>query len=129
MVTPRERKTAWQRAKRAQAAIAAGRIPHQTGRPRKPGVVVRRSRAQQPLVIPPKHTGHALFDEARRLTGITRDERSKTLMRRDDAMRDDCLSEAVLAILEGRDPVEASRQFRNRELTWIYRTCSMLIEE
>lgn len=119
MAWSRAVKTERQRQKRAAAAIAAGRIPHRTGRP--PGRT--KPPPPAPVVIPVLHTGHELFEAARRATGIERDERSRTLRRRDDVMREDGLSEAVLALLEGRDPAAAWRSFRNRELAWVYRTC------
>lgn len=76
--------------------------------------------------IPPLHTGHPLFEVARELSGIARDDRSRTLVRRDVLVREDGLSEVVLALLERRDPCEAWAAFRKRELDWIYSTTSML---
>lgn len=81
-----------------------------------------RARPEDDAPIPILHTGHCLFDEARRLTGIEMSERSRALCRRDDLMREDGLSEAVLAILENRDPRIAWKQYRSCELAWIYKT-------
>lgn len=81
-----------------------------------------RARTQDEAPIPPLHSGHHLFDEARRLTGIEMNERTRTLCRRDDLMREDGLSEAVLAILESRDPRLAWKQYRSGELAWFYKT-------
>ena len=69
----------------------------------------RRSRAIPPL--PPLHDGHDLFEEARRIVG----PRRTTLMSLHDPLHDDLLSEATLALIEGRDPQEAIRSFRSRE--------------
>lgn len=83
----------------------------------------------RPVVeIPPLHTGHELFDRARSATGIENPERTRTLLRRDDLMREDGISEAVLALLEGRCPKAAWRTYRAAELNWIYRS-AWLAEE
>jgi hypothetical protein len=69
----------------------------------------RRSRAIPPL--PPLHDGHDLFEEAHRIVG----PRRTSLVTLHDPLHDDLLSEATLALIEGRDPREAIRRFRSRE--------------
>jgi hypothetical protein len=82
----------------------------------------RRSRAIPP--IPPLHVGHDLFDEARRIVG----ERRTTLVTLYDPLHDDLLSEATLALIEGRDPHEAIRSLRSRELAFGRITCPLFVE-
>lgn len=69
----------------------------------------RRSRAAAPM--PGLHHGHPLFEEARRIVG----PRRSTLVVLHDPLYDDLLSEATLALIEGRDPHEAIRAFGARE--------------
>lgn len=69
----------------------------------------RRSRAIPP--IPPLHVGHELFDRARRIIG----PRLSALTTLHDPLYDDLLSEATLAMIEGRDPQEAVRAFAAQE--------------
>jgi hypothetical protein len=57
--------------------------------------------------VPALHLGHHLFEEARRIVG----HRHSTLASLHDPLHDDLLSEATLALLEGRDPVEAVRRY------------------
>ena len=50
--------------------------------------------------MPGLHHGHDLFAQARRIVG----PRRTSLVTLHDPLHDDLLSEATLAILEGRDP-------------------------
>jgi len=61
--------------------------------------------------VPGLHLGHALFEEARRIVG----QRRSTLVALHDPLHDDLLSEATLALLEGRDAGEAIRRYGARE--------------
>src|SRR6478752_5811969 len=68
------------------------------GRGDRSGEYARRlSRAIPP--VPSLHLGHDLFEQARRIVG----PRRGTLTTLYDPLHDDLLSEATLAILEGRD--------------------------
>jgi hypothetical protein len=82
----------------------------------------RRSRALPP--IPPLHDGHDLFEEARRVVG----PRRSTLVALHDPLHDDLLSEATLALIEGRDPREAIRAFRARERAFGRITCPLFLD-
>jgi hypothetical protein len=70
----------------------------------------RRARKQAEVVpLPPSHADHPLFDSAWDVLdriGIRRD--SHLVAIRDPRWEDAC-SEVVVALLEGRDPVEAAR--------------------
>ena len=79
----------------------------------------RRSRAVPS--IPPMHAGHVLFEQARRIVG----PRRTTLVALHDPLHDDLLSEATLALIEGRDPHEAIRVFRSRERAYGQVTCPL----
>lgn len=69
----------------------------------------------QPLEeIPPLHVGHPIFEAARELVGPTRSGLTVYL----DPMHEDLLSEAVVALLAGEDPVAAVRRFRSGEHAW-----------
>jgi hypothetical protein len=68
-----------------------------------------RIRAQQ-VPVPPSHTEHPLFDAAWQVLhqiGVRRDSHLVTI--RDPRWEDAC-SEAVLALIEGRDPAAAARE-------------------
>ena len=82
----------------------------------------RRNRTIPP--IPPLHDGHDLFEQARRIVG----ERRTSLVTLYDPLHDDLLSEATLALIEGRDPHEAIRTFRSRELAFGRITCPLFLE-
>lgn len=45
-------------------------------------------------------------------------EKSLPTLRHSDPLYEDMLSEAVLALLEGRDPAQAAMQFRMTEIAW-----------
>jgi hypothetical protein len=71
----------------------------------------RRRARQQALVVPlpPSHANHPLFDfawEVLHRVGIRRDAH---LVAIHDPRWEDACSEVVVALLEGRDPVEAAR--------------------
>ena len=80
----------------------------------------RKSRAIPP--IPPKHLGHQLFELARRIVG----PQQTTLVTLKDPLHDDLLSEATLALLEGRDPADAVVRYRARERAFGRITCPLL---
>ena len=82
----------------------------------------RASRSIPP--IPPMHDGHHLFDRARDIVG----PRRSTLVALHDPLHDDLLSEATLALIEGRDPHEAIRAFRARERAFSRITCPLFAE-
>ena len=71
--------------------------------------------------VPGLHIGHALFDQARRIVG----PRRTALVELHDPLYDDLLSEATLAILEGRDPAEAVRSYGARERSFGRVTCPL----
>lgn len=64
--------------------------------------------------VPCLHLGHHLFEEAHRIVG----HRRSTLTTLHDPLHDDLLSVATLALLEGRDPVEAVRHYGATERTF-----------
>lgn len=84
----------------------------------------RRRRSRALPSIPPLHDGHHLFDEARRVVG----PRRTTLVALHDPLHDDLLSEATLALIEGRDPREAIRSFRAREKAFGRITCPLFLD-
>jgi hypothetical protein len=80
----------------------------------------RRSRAIPPLHG--LHTGHDLFERAREVVG----PRRSTMVMLHDPLYDDLLSEATLALIEGRDPAEAIRAYGARERAFGRVTCPLL---
>jgi hypothetical protein len=80
----------------------------------------RRSRAVPPLLG--MHVGHELFDQARKIVG----PRRTSLVILHDPLYDDLLSEATLALIEGRDPDVAIRTYRAREHAYGRVTCPLL---
>jgi hypothetical protein len=80
----------------------------------------RPSRAIGP--IPAMHLGHDLFEMARRIVG----PRRTSLVALYDPLYDDLLSEATLALIEGRDPEDAVRRYGAAERTFGRVTCSIL---
>lgn len=74
----------------------------------------RRSRAAPPL--PALHTGHPLLEAACAL--VPAPAPGARLAWREELLAQDLRSEAVLAQLEGRDPVAAVRAYRAREGAW-----------
>jgi hypothetical protein len=79
----------------------------------------RRSRAIPPL--PGLHVGHELFERARAVVG----PRRSTLVALHDPLYDDLVSEATLALIEGRDPGDAVRSFGARERAFGRITCPL----
>jgi hypothetical protein len=82
----------------------------------------RRSRAAPP--IPSLHQGHELFDLARGIVGPKR----SSLVSLHDPLYEDILSEATLALIEGRDPEEAVRAYGARERAFGRITCPLFEE-
>jgi hypothetical protein len=80
---------------------------------------MRASRAIPP--VPAMHIGHDLFEEARRIVG----PRRTSLTTLYDPLYDDLLSEATLALIEGRDPVSAIRHYRSSERSFGRVTCPL----
>lgn len=74
----------------------------------------RRSRAVTLAPMTTLHHGHALFDAARAVVGPARS--GLTILY--DPLHEDLLSEAVVALIEGRDPSAAVRAYRAAETTW-----------
>jgi len=72
------------------------------------------------VVIPPLHQGHDLFDQAKRLACLTSGFEYLT-----HPFYDDLVSELVLGLLEGADPVEVRRSFLRRERDWLFKTISL----
>jgi hypothetical protein len=72
--------------------------------------------------VPGLHVGHRLFEEARRIVG----QRHSTLTTLHDPLHDDLLSEATLALLEGRDPVDAIRRYGAAERAYGRVTCPII---
>lgn len=79
----------------------------------------RRSRATPPL--PGLHAGHDLFARAREVVG----PRRSTLVNLHDPLYDDLVSEATLALIEGRDPRDAVRSYGARERAFGRVTCQL----
>jgi hypothetical protein len=80
----------------------------------------RRSRAIPP--VPDMHFGHELFDSARRGVG----PRRTALVTLYDPLYDDLVSEATLALIEGRDPEDAIRRYGAAERSFGRVTCPLL---
>ena len=80
----------------------------------------RRSRAIPQ--VPGLHLGHDLFDLARRIVG----PQKTTLVTLRDPLHEDLLSEATLALLEGRDPADAVDRYRKQERSYGRITCPLL---
>jgi len=68
------------------------------------------------------HLGHHLFELARRIVG----PQMTTLVTLQDPLHEDLLSEATLALLEGRDPADAVVRYRARERAFGRITCPLL---
>ena len=74
---------------------------------------------EQPIGSP---YGNGFFDEATKLIG-PRPKAGTVLQWASEADWEDLVEEALLAALEGRDPVEAVRAERARQGDWLRRTC------
>jgi hypothetical protein len=66
--------------------------------------------------IPAPATGHPLFEAAARIVPVA--GRGGVVSFWDEELEYDLRSEAVLAMLDGRDPIEAIRTYRSRERRW-----------
>jgi hypothetical protein len=82
----------------------------------------RASRAIPP--IPALHEGHEVFEQARAVVG----PRRTSLVQLHDPLYEDLLSEATLAIIEGRDPEDAVRAYGARERSFGRVTCQLYEE-
>jgi hypothetical protein len=82
----------------------------------------RPSRAAPPM--PALHVGHELFEQAREIVG----PRRSTLVQLHDPLYEDLVSEATLAIIEGRDPEAAVSSYGARERTFGRVTCQLFEE-
>ena len=82
----------------------------------------RPSRAAPPM--PGLHVGHSLFERAREIVG----PRTTSLIHLYDPLHEDLLSEATLAIIEGRDPADAVRDYGRRERAFGRVTCPLFEE-
>ena len=71
---------------------------------------------------PSLHVGHPLFERARQVVG----PRTTTLESLVDPLYDDLVSEATLALIEGRDPKAAVRAYGARERAFGRVTCPLL---
>jgi hypothetical protein len=85
-------------------------------------VEYRRRQSRAIPAIPDLHLGHDLFEEARRIVG----QRRTSLLTLEDPLHDDLLSEATLALLEGRDPADAVRRYGATERAFGRVTCPLL---
>jgi hypothetical protein len=114
----REYRRHWSRAHRAgenarkarNRAIPGWRAAHEHD---------HRPPAAAPEPIPSLHLGHPLFDQARRFV------QASTMTILCDPLPDDLMSEAVLALLEGRDPKAAVARYRKCERSWQEATCPL----
>jgi hypothetical protein len=110
----RERLNAQQTARRSSAEDKARRAEYR-GRPEvreRVNAAARQATATLAVTISAPYTGHPILEEARRLAGSWY---GATLY---DATREDAAGEAVLAMLEGRDPAAAVRAVRAAEVAW-----------
>ena len=139
MTMSRAAKSAWQKRKRAEAALAAGRPPGRTGRPPTGRTVSRGKgdrrgqylRRRQRLLLANGDNGtterwHPVlveaWEHARR--HISPDRRA-ALHR---PTFEDAVSEAVLALVAGEDPHEAVRRFVRYDRDWLMHTAPLLEE-
>lgn len=72
--------------------------------------------------VPALHVGHDLFEVAREIVG----PRRTAFVVLHDPLYDDLVSEATLALIEGRDPHEAVRAYGARERSFGRVTCRLL---
>ena len=82
----------------------------------------RPSRALPPM--PGLHVGHELFEQAREVVG----PRLTNLVQLHDPLYEDLVSEATLAMIEGRDPEDAVRNYGARERAYGRVTCQLFEE-
>jgi hypothetical protein len=109
--TERARRLRWKRANREK--VQAQR--------RRRALALRRP--VEPLPVP--FTGHPIFDQARALVGPDPKGFMTYLA---DPLHEDLLSVAVVAIIEGSDPLAAVRRFRAAETGW-RRVAGPLLDE
>lgn len=125
MPMDRAAKTAWQRERRALAALAAGRVPHRTGRPPtgrsgahgRGDVAGQRARSRERERRRAGDNGwtpqgHPIMDAA--LAVALRYARPDRRDAYHDPLFEDALMTAALAIIEGTDPDAEVRRF----VTW-----------
>jgi hypothetical protein len=74
--------------------------------------------------MPALHVGHELFERARDVVG----PRLTTLVQLHDPLYEDLVSEATLAMIEGRDPEDAVRNYGARERAYGRVTCQLFEE-
>ena len=74
--------------------------------------------------MPGLHVGHELFEQAREVVG----PRLTSLVQLHDPLYEDLVSEATLAIIEGRDPRDAVRAYGTRERAYGRVTCPLYEE-
>ena len=108
-----------QRERRRQRRAAAGRGDRSAEYALR---AAKRQTALEPIPLP--HTGHPLFDLARSIVGATRS--GLTILH--DPLHEDLLSVAVVALVEGVDPVAAVKAFRSREIAWRRTSGPLLVE-
>ena len=100
-----------------QNRLRADRRRHYGREDRSAEYALRLKPASPPM--PPLHVGHYLFELARRIVG----PRRTSLVVLHDPLYDDLLSEATLALIEGRDPKEAVLAYGARERSYGRVTC------
>lgn len=129
-------KVAYERERRARLAIAAGREPHRTGRPRtgrraphgRGDVLAQRARRRERERVRSGDAGwtpqgHPVIDAAYAvaLRYARPDRRSLYL----DPLFEEALMTAALAIIEGSDPDAAARSVVASERDHRHRTCPL----
>lgn len=112
----------YNRARRQQPKLRAQRHAAENRRR-----VRRRGELLDVSPLPAAHTGHQLFDAARAAVGPLR-SRGAQLAFPEELDWEDAVSEAVLALLEGGDPVAAATAYLRRE-RGIRRVCGPLLVE
>jgi hypothetical protein len=139
MTMERRAKTEWQRRRRAEAAIAAGREPHRTGRPptgrktpkRHGDRVAQRRRAYARLRHRNGDNGwtvskHPIMDQA--LDVARRFVKPDPGVAIFDPLFEDAVAVAALAICAGDEPGAATEAFVRQERGWAYRTAPLFEE-
>lgn len=131
----REAKTAWQRQRRAQAAIDAGREPHVTGRPATGRQAPKchgdragqRARARLRFIVRNGDngtvSGHPIMDEAFRVARrYAKPDRGRVIF---DPLFEEAVCVAALAICAGQDPDVATAAYVRAERDWSRRTAPL----
>jgi hypothetical protein len=137
----RAAKTEWQRQRRAEAALAAGREPHRSGRPQTGRQTAKhhgdraaqRARARDRLLVKRGDAGwvetsHPIMDEAMAIARrYAKPDRGAVIF---DPLYEEAICVAALAICAGEDPDEATRVYCRHERSWRYwRYRSLFLEE